>query len=246
MQKVAGFDADRCLHNFVIKHIKEAGPAQAKTVVKGQHFELMDTEFSIVSVVMQRSWDGHAMTDSERRDLKEAMRSAKGRAACFAWMNRHRANGAYEFRGLETTGEVLNILLDEAQTAGDIENLCLCIVLSQTFYDSSHTFLQSKINKHLIWQDCTFWDAAFAFKVQSDMGQFAQYCIGDGAAEDDKQDKLKSVLFAQCTTFMTMMSSFDIEESVIAGFVAQQCEKYSLSRLEQDALLSALSVADVA
>jgi hypothetical protein len=203
---------------------------------------MTDSEFDAISAIMQQTWEGQLMTPTERNEIRAALTTAKGRSSCLNWLNRFRASGAYEFRGLEATGEVLNILLDEAHSGADIANSCLCIVLSQTFFDNSHAFLQSKIIKHQLWQDSSFWDSAFTLKVQNDMDQFNKLCP-DNISE--LQDKLRSVLFAQFSTFMIIMRSFDIEASVISEFVQRQSKKYHMTSIEQEALLSAFSTAEL-
>lgn len=240
---MTSFDIDNSLHSFVLKHFNPVkGVRRAKTTPPGgQFYELKDTGYSIITDIMQQCWDGQEMTDNDRKNAKEAFCDAKGRTACLAWLNKKRANGAYEFRGLNPTGEVLNILLDEAHSAWDIVNSCLCIVLSQTFHDSSHTFLQSKIAQHRIWQDTAFWDAAFALKVQTDMDQFNEYCCLDVDMEIERQEKLRSVLFAHMTTFMTIMKSFDIEGPSISLFVSQQSKKWHLSSFEKEVMITAHS-----
>lgn len=241
-QRVRGFDIAKSLHDFVIQNIDETGPRTKPIPLKGQFFEMTDSPFDAISSIMRQTWEGQLMTPTERNEIRAALTTAEGRSSCLNWLNRFRASGAYEFRGLEATGEVLNILLDEAHSGADIANSCLCIVLSQTFFDNSHAFLQSKIIKHQLWQDSSFWDSAFAFKVQNDMDQFNKLCP-DNISE--LQDKLRSVLFAQFSTFMIIMKSFDIEASVISEFVQRQSKKYHMTSIEQEALLSAFSTAEL-
>lgn len=245
-QTVSGFDIEACLHKFVLRHLKEVdSPRRGKTVVMaGQSLEMSGTDYNVICDIMEKCWGGNEMTDLDRRDAKESLHELRGRTACLNWLNQHRANGAYEFRGLDATGDVLNILLDEAYQSWDIINACLCIVLSQTFFDSSHNFLQSKIAKHMIWQDFSFWDSAFAHKVQNDMDQFSQYCLLNADMEAERQEKLRSVLFAHFTTFMTIMSSFEIDSDTIMEFVDRQSKKYAMSSFEKTIVMSAFSTAE--
>lgn len=240
-QKVSGFDIDKCIRDFVAQHLDKHSYSRSKTLqFNGQILELMDSEFSIVNLVLQKCWEGRIMTESERRDFRDALKSVKGRADCLSWMNQHRAKGAYELVGLDMTGELLMILLDEAHLASDIVNASLCIVLSQTFYDASHTFLQTRIAKHRIWQDVIFWDSAFALKVQNDMDQFNQYCLTEEDPESERQEKLRSVLLSQFTTFMTIMKSFEIEDNDIKQFMDRQKLKFSLSSSDEETLMTVL------
>jgi protein-arginine kinase activator protein McsA len=110
-------------------------------------------------------------------------------------------------------------------------HVCELCCRHRPLFDNSHAFLQSKIIKHQLWQDSSLWDSAFAFKVQNDMDQINKLCPDNNS---ELQDKLRSVLFAQFSTFMIIMKCFDIEASVICEFVQRQSKKYHLTSIEQE------------
>lgn len=190
---------------------------------------------------MEYCWNGHTIPDRDRHILREILAMPLGRKDCLQWINKRRASGRYEFSGLESVGEVLNCLLDEAYKHLDVANISTCIVLSQTFYNSSHEFLQSKIMHHPIWYDNEVWDSTFLYKVDNDMTQFSQLCSVELTSEADLVAKYRSVLFSQITTYISIMKSFELENSEVKAFVLKQAEKFGLETSEVEALLPSVS-----
>lgn len=194
--------------------------------------------------IMQSSWEGKTLTSSDMATLRVALASQQGRTDCMHWINQYRAKGAYELQGLESVGQVLNVLLDAAHSQLDVVNASLAIVLSQTFHNSAHQFLQSKITTHVIWSDSAFWDSAFLYKVNEDLTQFTQLCSLEFGSESELEAKFHSVIFSQVPTFIAIMRSFDLTEADIIAFIHRQCKRFDLTPSEQEVLMMVISNVD--
>jgi hypothetical protein len=236
-QKVRSFNVENALHEFIYQNIRHSSELAAQAAPK----EAVDPELQSLCTIMQHCWEGRHLSKEDWGTVKSSFAKAKGRTGCLNWLNKQRANGAYEFTGVEPTGDILNILLDEAHKDSDVVSASLCIVLSQTFHDPSHQFLQERIMRHSIWLDFDFWDAAFKFKVTEDMQQFNQLCVLSHENEAELKEKLSSVLSSQIYTFITIMKSFELRDEAVAEFVARQCKEYAVSPTEQEALMSVVN-----
>jgi hypothetical protein len=236
-QKVQSFNVENALHEFIYQNIRPSQELSAQPAPR----EAVDPELQSLCAIMQQCWDGKHLSKEDWSTVKSSFAKAKGRAGCLNWLNKQRANGAYEFIGVEPTGDILNMLLDEAHKDCDVVSASMCIVLSQTFHDSAHQFLQERIMRHSIWLDFDFWDAAFKFKVTEDMQQFNQLCVFGQENESELKDKMNSVLLSQISTFITIMKSFELREEAVAEFVERQCKEYAVSPTEQEVLMSVVS-----
>mmetsp|Transcript_20262 Transcript_20262/g.37824 ORF Transcript_20262/g.37824 Transcript_20262/m.37824 type:complete len:467 (+) Transcript_20262:1927-3327(+) len=236
-EKIMNFNVEKSLQSFIMNH-KEQQYTKSKTFpIADSTEESSDDNKNEFSHIMQNCWDGKAISDSDWQTIRTVLSTHHGRAECLSWINQHRANGSYEIADMNAIGEVLNALLDEVHKDVDVINGSHCIVLSQTFHDSSHQFLQEKIMKHAIWHDTVFWDSAFVYKVNDDMTQFTQFCSLEFGNEADLENKFNSVIISQVTTFLTILRSFEIPEADIQDFIQRQAKKFSLTPPELEVLM---------
>ena len=94
------------------------------------------------------------------------MNDQKLRLYCLSAYNKFRTSGFFylEESSFKIIGDVFTLLLDKAIEFKDNETARFTMILSQTFYSGSNNnkiSLQTKIEKHCIWNKLEFWDDFF-------------------------------------------------------------------------------------
>jgi len=96
---------------------------------------------------------------------------------CLSCYNKYRTSGFFYLEGpsFQIIGEVFLVLLDKAIEFKDYETARFTMILSQTFYSGScqnKISLQTKIDKHEIWNKIEFWEDFFICNIT-----FINICI---------------------------------------------------------------------
>ena len=168
--------------------------------------------------------------------FRDMVREPWGRKLWISTLNVRRAQGLFrlDYTGFCSIAELMNVVLDECETASDISTAKSCIILSQTFYTLPRTekqFLQAKIVAHTLWRQPDTWDSIVQDGIDKELAK-QQACGCTSQAADQK-----STVFGQLSSYVHVMSLFDVDVLVIRAVLGRFCAVYAFEEEEMDMLL---------
>jgi hypothetical protein len=168
--------------------------------------------------------------------FRDMVREQWGRKLWISTLNVRRAQGLFrlDYTGFCSIAELMNVVLDECETASDISTAKSCIILSQTFYTlpkAEKQFLQAKIVAHTLWRQPETWDSIVQDGIDKELAKQKAYgCTGQAADQ-------KSTVFGQLSSYVHVMSLFDVDVLVIKAVLGRFCAVYAFEEEEMGMLL---------
>lgn len=170
------------------------------------------------------------LSSQELAQFRELVSQESGRKVWVSCLNAHRALGEFRlnYAGFCGLAEMMNVVLDECDSEGDIVTAKKCLILSQTFYhgDTEKVFIQSKIMGHSLWRKPQTWEAVILHAIAQEV-QTQKDCGCTELAADQQ-----SIIFAQLSSFAHIMWLFGVDTDLSDAVLRKLGAKYKLSAEE--------------
>jgi len=153
---------------------------------------------------------------------------------------------------IDTLGKVLNIILNKAYVNQNYEFAKNCIIFSKTFFynseDNIRHFLLEKIRDHEWLIKKEFWTNFILININQELNKFLSFykdiTLSDIEKINEKitekiKNKLSELLFSQILPYVSNMSEFNINNTLISEIIVEFCSKYRYLNEEKiEAILS--------
>ncbi|CAG9316796.1 unnamed protein product [Blepharisma stoltei] len=189
-------------------------------------------QIEIMRKIIDKCWKGKHLTSHEKSKFSIMISDPEGKKSWVSVLNEKRNHGQFVLPG--ETFYQLGTLMYEVLSKLTIEDfICAsqCIILSQTFYkeeNKTKIFLQTLIIAHPYWNQENFWEKMLEDSLENEMEKFAEYCIGEGEIHEDLPTRLREVVVAQLSSYIAIMESFQISESIVSQIINGFVKKYHL------------------
>jgi len=140
---------------------------------------------------------------------------------------------------IDTLGKVLNIILNKAYVNQNYEFAKNCIIFSKTFFynseDNIRHFLLEKIRDHEWLIKKEFWTNFILININQELNKFLSFykdiTLSDIEKINEKitekiKNKLSELLFSQILPYVSNMSEFNINNTLISEIIVEFCSKY--------------------
>ena len=194
--------------------------------------------FNIMKKTLAICWEGKAITQAEKDEFKEILKTAKGRKSFGEAFNQYRKNGMFAMKEKAYTlvAELLLTVMNQIEADNDVNAALNVMILSQTFYidhaaaaripegSDEKIFLQWGIQKHPFWHNKKLWERAIEISIEEEMA----HQPGPEETKAERQLRMSNVAFGKMGAFAQNMLQFDISKEEVEGLIIASAEEMNL------------------
>ena len=162
-------------------------------------------------------------------------------------INQYRNEGIFilDQTSYDNLAKSFNILINISYDIKDYESIKACMILSQTFYESSDKkiLLQKEIYKNEVWKKPGFWEEFIDFSIKHQINYSKGYLEFLEEDEEKREERVKNCVNSELITFSYNMNLFKVPHKEIKEIVESFLKKYGIN--DNTILDSQLEVSEI-
>ena len=162
-------------------------------------------------------------------------------------INQYRNEGIFilDQTSYDNLAKSFNILINISYDIKDYESIKACMILSQTFYESSDKkiSLQKEIYKNEVWKKPGFWEEFIDFSIKHQINYSKGYLEFLEEDEEKREERVKNCVNSELITFSYNMNLFKVPHKEIKEIVESFLKKYGIN--DNTILDSQLEVSEI-
>ena len=201
--------------------------------------EKAEREKNDMREIITRLFEKH--TEEDESKLIDYINNSEKHNTFFVILSKFRNsnNPNNNIKLIDTLGKVLNIILNIAYMNLNYEVSKNCIIFSKTFFynseDNIRHFLFEKIRDHEWLTKKEFWSNFILININQELSKFLSFykdiALSDIEKVNEKitdkiKNKLSDLLFSQILPYVSDMSEFNINNTLISEIIVEFCSKY--------------------
>jgi len=201
--------------------------------------EKAEREKNDMREIITRLFEKH--TEEDESKLIDYINNSEKHNTFFVILSKFRNsnNPNNNIKLIDTLGKVLNIILNIAYMNLNYEVAKNCIIFSKTFFynseDNIRHFLFEKIRDHEWLTKKEFWSNFILININQELSKFLSFykdiALSDIEKVNEKitdkiKNKLSDLLFSQILPYVSDMSEFNINNTLISEIIVEFCSKY--------------------
>lgn len=186
-----------------------------------------------LSKIVDSCWQGISLPKDEIEIFTAKISTSEGKKGFIQILNEKRkiAEFLVPGEGFNSLVTLFRLTLDSVQLNKNFPVTRQCIILSQTFYNENHEFVQQSIVDHPLWSIEGYWDSLVIESISYEVQQLNEISgIESNRKENDQRNK--EVIISTMIAYMDIMNSFNKEITLIES-VLNKC-KIKFSLLDED------------
>eukprot|EP00743_Colponemidia_sp_Colp-15_P007279 GILK01007861.1.p1 GENE.GILK01007861.1~~GILK01007861.1.p1 ORF type:complete len:717 (-),score=142.24 GILK01007861.1:247-2397(-) len=217
---------------------------------------------NFMSAILDDLWRSEILLEERKMQCVVSFQDPGNRRTFVRCLNTQRSKASFDISGpcfeqlailmAQLLDQIYISLLDQVERTMDVVTGKYAMILSQTFYRVStvthqREFLQSKLNRHPLWENLRFWEAALFDTIQEEMEKHKMTRKWRFLADDeqkDMEDRQKNITFGQLGSFSYNMLAFGVPKAQVKGLITKICHTNELGSEYQNILLSNLDNVD--
>ena len=148
-------------------------------------------------------------------------------------INQYRNEGIFilDQTSYDNLAKAFNILINISYDIKDYESIKACMILSQTFYESSDKkiSLQKEIYKNEVWKKPGFWEEFIDFSIKHQINYSKGYLEFLEEDEEKREERVKNCVNSELITFSYNMNLFKVPHKEIKEIVESFLKKYGIN-----------------
>ena len=215
--------------------------------------EKAEREKNDMREIITRLFEKH--TEEDESKLIDYINNSEKHNTFFVILSKFRNsnNPNNNIKLIDTLGKVLNIILNIAYMNLNYEVAKNCIIFSKTFFynseDNIRHFLFEKIRDHEWLTKKEFWSNFILININQELSKFLSFykdiALSDIEKVNEKitdkiKNKLSDLLFSQILPYVSDMSEFNINNTLISEIIVEFCSKYRY--LNEEKIKSILNI----
>ena len=162
-------------------------------------------------------------------------------------INQYRNEGIFilDQTSYDNLAKAFNILINISYDIKDYESIKACMILSQTFYESSDKkiLLQKEIYKNEVWKKPGFWEEFIDFSIKHQINYSKGYLVFLEEDEEKREERVKNSVNSELITFSYNMNLFKVPHKEIKEIIESFLKKYGIN--DNTILDSQLEVSEI-
>lgn len=186
-----------------------------------------------LSKIVHSCWQGSHLPSYLNEVFQAKISTSEGKKGFIQILNEKRkiAEFLVPGEGFKSLVALFRLTLDSVQANKNFPVTRQCIILSQTFYNESHEFVQQSITDHPLWSIEGYWDTLVIESILYEVQQANEAaCIESNRKESEQRNK--EVIISTLIAYMDIMNSFNKGIKLIET-VLNKC-KIKFSLLDED------------
>lgn len=233
---------EKIVQKFDSLYTKTANPSvieierELGSILCGTYQEDEKTEKTTIflSNFLSNCWEGKLISQEEKIEFIEAVKSREGRKRLGECLNKFRKAGLFSIKdqAFIALSDLLYSTIDFIKEDNDYDSASNIMILSQTFYfehqkpdgGKERIYLQAHIQKHPYWHQKEYWEKAINFSIEQDI----KSQISEGESEEEMKIRVENTIFGKLGTFSHNMLQFGNDKAEVDKLVDTIAEERKL------------------
>lgn len=175
--------------------------------------------------IVSDCWSGTRLTKETNEIFKAKISTIEGKKGFIQVLNEKRkiAEFLVPGEGYDSLGLLFRATLDSLLLNKNFPITRQCIILSQTFFNDSHGFIQDLIIDHPLWNLPGYWEILVTESIIDEVKQ-SNEVTGVESNHEETNKRNKAVIVSTLIAYMDIMNSFNKGTDLISG-VLSKCKK---------------------
>ena len=183
-------------------------------------------------------------TEEEKQKLIEYLQQKWSQTYFLIYLSKQRTNGRYSRseKLLKDLAEILNLILQTAESQNDYEAAKNCMILSQTYYfedkdengNAKKIYLLEYILDYKWIRTPKFWRGLIEEMTSQEIKKYTDLNPGEPSLFDEtneqSKERLSNIAFSQLLPYCNNMREFYMDDRIIVKIIDEFVEKYHIQK----------------
>ena len=187
---------------------------------------------------------GIPFTEEEKQKLMEYLQQKWSQTYFLIYLSKQRTNGRFSRseKLVKDLSEILNLILQTAESQNDYEAARNCMILSQTYYfedkdengNAKKVYLLEYILEYKWLRTPQFWRGLIEEMTGQEIKKYSNMNPGEPSLFDETNEKsrerLSNIAFSQLLPYCNNMKEFFMDDRIVVKIIDEFVEKYHIQK----------------